>query len=306
MMTPQPTRSGEQSLYNAHDVWHKCVDFEHWSRDTKNCASWFLLALESFVLGEAIAQHGHCACGNVRILLLISLCTCLESWTLHFSVPPHLTALFKIPKVLFSLLLFHAYDDLVVEKKRLYRRFVLISISETLERSRQSLSSCSNSSAVVHTASGSLCMCACNSQVLLSIMYLMCSLQTSWPRKLLVKKKVNALIISGGKWWGDRKFYHLHAVSHLVKRVFTFQKAFSVGLVLRYVFGGLERTLRMLKYFQLSGIQLTYKKKAARKPPIALQAQLLCTLDAVGMTEAAGHPHSLDCLLDGWDVKLPN
>jgi len=55
----------------------------------------------------------------------------------------------------------------------------------------------------------------------------------------------------------------------------------------------------MLKYFQLSGIQLTYKKKAARKPPIALQAQLLCTLDAVGMTEAAGHPHSLDCLLDG-------
>lgn len=33
-------------------------------------------------------------------------------------MPPHLAALFKIPEVLFSSLLFHAYNDLVVEEKR--------------------------------------------------------------------------------------------------------------------------------------------------------------------------------------------
>lgn len=53
-----------------------------------------------------------------------------------------------------------------------------------------------------------------------------------------------------------------------VKRVFTFQKAFSVGLVPRYVFGGLESTLWILKYFQLSGIQLTYKKELHESPPL--------------------------------------
>lgn len=45
-----------------------------------------------------------------------------------------------------------------------------------LQRSRQHLGVCN------------VCIWACNCQVLLSIMHLMCSLQKSWPRKLLIKR----------------------------------------------------------------------------------------------------------------------
>lgn len=53
-----------------------------------------------------------------------------------------------------------------------------------------------------------------------------------------------------------------------VKRVFTFQKAFSVGLVLRDVFGGLESTLWTLKYFKISEIQLPYRKELLGRLPL--------------------------------------
>lgn len=52
-----------------------------------------------------------------------------------------------------------------------------------------------------------------------------------------------------------------------VKRAFTFQKAFSMGLVPRFVFGGLESTLGILKYFRFSGILLTCTKELHKRLP---------------------------------------
>lgn len=77
-----------------------------------------------------------------------------------------------------------------------------------------------------------------------------------------------------------------------VKRVFKFQKAFRVGLVPRYVFGGLESTLWILKYFQLSGIHLTYRIGLSKRLVMLPKHNSSASQMTLAMLEMAELPHT--------------
>lgn len=84
--------------------------------------------------------------------------------------------------------------------------------------------------------------CACNFQGLLSITHLMRSLQQLTKE---VSHKEKEILWSSQEESGEETERLTIVVPCLiyVKGLFTFQKAFSRGLVHRYVFGGLGRTL---------------------------------------------------------------
>lgn len=119
-----------------------------------------------------------------------------------------------------------------------------------------------------------MCMCACNSHARVSIMHSMCSLQCSRPRKLLIK---TSQPFSLPRRKVVRRYEDSPSSCHILfmSRGFIFWKAFSMGLV-PSIWGIREYIALNTKILPASwDSDNLQKKRAARNPIIAPQAQLL-------------------------------
>lgn len=135
-----------------------------------------------------------------------------------------LNSLVQNPEVLFSSLLLHAYNDLVVGEKRLCRRFILISISGGFIKKQIIFVQLQSLLCSVPDSSWESVRCACNFQGLLSIMHLMHSLQQLTKE---VSYKEKEILWSSQEESGEgTKTYHHCVMSNLCQEVVHFSESF--------------------------------------------------------------------------------